>query len=66
MSQKSQFTLEALPEIKLRTQYDETDAKFKDSEVLVNGTIHVDESSEGTGLSESFAIVQRDEFQGHE
>ena len=66
VSQRGQFTLEALPEIKLKTQYDETDAKFEGTEVLANGTIRVNESIEGTGLSESFIIGQRDEFRGHD
>ena len=66
VSQRGQFTLEALPEIKLKTQYDEADAKFEGTEVLVNGTIRVNESIEGTGLSESFVIGQRDEFRGHD
>ena len=66
VSQKGLFALEGLPEIKLKTQYYETDAKFEGTDVLVNGTIRVNESIEGTGLSESFVIGQRDEFRGHE
>lgn len=66
VSQQGLFALEALPEIKLKTQYDEADAKFEGSEVLAEGTIRIDESIEGTGLSESFVIGQREGFRGHE
>ena len=65
VSQKGLFALEALPDIKLKTQYDETDAQFEGTEVLVEGTIRVNESIEGTGLSENFAIGQREDFRGH-
>ena len=65
VSQKGLFALEGLPDVKLKTEYDETDAQFEGTDVLVEGTIRINESIEGTGLSESFVIGQREDFRGH-
>ena len=66
VSQKGLFALESLRDVKLKTQYDETDTKFEGTDVLVEGTIRVNETIEGTGLSESFVIGQRENFRGHQ
>ena len=67
VSQQGLFALKPLEEPKLKTEYDETDCKVEDVRVSYQpGFIDVEESIEGTFLSERFVINQREPFQGHE
>ncbi len=64
--QQRLFVLEPLQELKLKTQYDETDARYEGCEVHSNCEIRVEESIQGTGISGTFVINQREDFRGHD
>ena len=67
VSQQGLFALKPLEEPKLKTEYDETDCKVEDVRAsYMPGYNRVDESIEGTFLSERFVINQRGSFQWHE
>ena len=65
LSEEGVYGLVDFDKIKLKYHYDENDAKLDDADLLDNGTILVQESIDGTALSEVYDVGQRDEFRGH-